>query len=177
MQPACHGDAVKLALLRRNPDGQPHRLRLKRGSMTTARLIIRFCPSDHKPTHFKCRPCTTWLSVLNSVFNAARPSPSQTTTCRMADTKSRGGIRGPEGDRIAAGLFQQDLKPPLSEVLVLPGRAGDFNYDGARNSLDFNAIATNFGPTRSSPSPGTQVPEPSSGFLLGLLLANRHRRR
>jgi hypothetical protein len=59
--------------------------------------------------------------------------------------------------------------------------AGDFNYDGVVNALDFNAIATNYGQVMSSPAiAGTVVPEPGIALLCcaaPLLARTRLRRR
>ena len=57
--------------------------------------------------------------------------------------------------------------------------AGDFNYDGVVNALDFNALASNFGQTLSSPALGALVPEPASIAMIVITattLATRRRR-
>ena len=38
--------------------------------------------------------------------------------------------------------------------------AGDFNFDGKVNALDFNFLATNFGEVSPSPPAGALAPEP-----------------
>jgi autotransporter-associated beta strand protein len=58
---------------------------------------------------------------------------------------------------------------------------GDFDYNGKVNTLDFNELSGNFGMNLPAPLPspslGTIVPEPTSGVLVGGLLAILRRRR
>ena len=56
---------------------------------------------------------------------------------------------------------------------------GDYNFDNKVDSLDFNALATNFGLTLSASAAarGAIVPEPGTVLLVALPLIQMRKRR